>query len=56
MAAIFPDCLFLLQEAQVKFVDQNRGLENVGISLPANVGCGYLAQVGVDQRHHLLEG
>jgi len=37
-------------------VDQGRGLENVGISFSADIGCGYLSQVRVDQRHQALKG
>jgi hypothetical protein len=45
-----------LQQAEVKIVDQRRGLENIGVSFSADVGCGYLAQVRVDQRHQALKG
>jgi hypothetical protein len=37
-------------------VDQSRCLKNVRIALSANIGCGHLPKVRVDERHQIFKG
>jgi hypothetical protein len=55
MCAIFPHRLLLVQEPQVEFVDQNRGLNNIRISLAPDIGCGHFPQMRIDKGHQLIE-
>ena len=55
MDPVLPAPLLLGAQAQVEFVDQGRRLQHSGIPLPPQVGGRDLAQVGIDQRHELLE-
>jgi len=56
MAAIFAHSILLVQQAHIKFMYQCRALQHVGVALAANVGCGHLAQMRIDQRHQFLKG
>src|SRR6202022_2936873 len=56
MPAVFPCSLLLVQEPQVEFMDQGRGLKYIGISFSAHIGSGYFPEMRVDERHQLFEG
>jgi hypothetical protein len=56
VSAIRPVCFLLADQAQVDFVNQDRSLEQAGLSLPPDVRSRNLAQVGIHQRHQLLKG
>jgi hypothetical protein len=56
MPAVVPCGLFLVQEPEVKLVDQRRGLKNVRVALPTDVGGGYLPKVRIDERHQIFKG
>jgi hypothetical protein len=53
--AIFADSLTLVEQAQVKFVDQRSCLEDVGISFATDIGGSNLAQVRINQRHQFFK-
>jgi hypothetical protein len=56
VSAISPVSFFLRNHAQTHFIDQVGRLEFSGIPLSSYVGGGHFTQVGVDERHQLLEG
>jgi hypothetical protein len=51
VTAILPAGLFLVQQSQVELMHQHSSLQNARIALPAHIGRGNLAQVGINQRH-----
>ena len=55
MAPVIVRDFFLVQELQVEFVHQDGRLQEIGVSLPANVCRGDLTQMGIDKRHKLIE-
>jgi len=55
MAAILPSGLFLIQESQVKLVDERRTLQDIGVALPSHIGRCHLPQMRVDELHQLLK-
>jgi hypothetical protein len=56
MPAIGPVSLLLLQQAQIKLVNQRGPLNQIRITLASNVRSSHLAEVGIHKRHKLLEG
>jgi hypothetical protein len=51
VAAVFPGGLLLIEEAEVKLVDEDGSLEDVWIALAADIGGGHFTEVGVNERH-----
>ena len=56
MAAILAHGLLLIQEAQIKLVDQRCSLQEIGIALTSDIGRGHLAQMWINQRHQIFKG
>ena len=56
MLAVIPDRLLLVQQAEIKLVNQGRRLEKIGIALAAKIGRGDFPKVGLNKRHQLLKG
>jgi len=53
--AIFPMHMFLIDEANVSFINQGRGLERVPLSLSVHISAGHLMKFVIDQRVQLVE-
>jgi hypothetical protein len=51
MSSVFIGDFLLIQEFQLELMHQSRCLEQIGVPLPANVGGGDLAKMGIDKRH-----
>jgi hypothetical protein len=56
MLAVVPRGFLLVEQPEIKLVDQGRCLKNAWIALSANIGRGHLPKVGVDERHQFLKG